>query len=86
MMSRENMAVLAQDMGLDLSCIEGACEVEKMGHGRLAAIGPQVEQLPGMEEEHQSTIRCQGAVQSVAKEHPWEVAPGKPEQGNAKER
>ena len=27
-MSRENMAVLAQDMGLDLSCIEGACEVE----------------------------------------------------------
>ena len=27
-MSRENMAVLAKDMGLDLSCIEGACEVE----------------------------------------------------------
>ena len=27
-MSRENMAVLAKDMGLDLDCIEGACEVE----------------------------------------------------------
>lgn len=27
-MSRENMAVLAKDMGLDLSCVEGACEVE----------------------------------------------------------
>lgn len=27
-MSRENMAVLAKDMGLELDCIEGACEVE----------------------------------------------------------
>ncbi len=27
-MSRENMAMLAKDMGLDLSCVEGACEVE----------------------------------------------------------
>lgn len=27
-MTRENMAVLLQDMGLDVDCVEGACEVE----------------------------------------------------------
>ena len=27
-MTRENMAMIAQDMGLDFSCVEGACEVE----------------------------------------------------------
>jgi hypothetical protein len=27
-MGRENIALVAQDMGLDLSCLEGACEVE----------------------------------------------------------
>jgi TolB-like protein len=27
-MTRENMAMIAKDMGLNLECVEGACEVE----------------------------------------------------------
>ena len=48
-MSRENMAVMAKDMGLDLSCIEGACEVETGRNiGADYVVSGAVTQMSGM--------------------------------------
>jgi hypothetical protein len=47
-MSRENMAVLAKDMGLELDCIEGACEVETGRNiGAAYVVSGSVSQMAG---------------------------------------
>jgi hypothetical protein len=47
-MGRENIAILAKDMGLDLTCIEGACEVETGRNiGAILVVSGSVTQMGG---------------------------------------
>ena len=65
-MTRENMAIIAKDMGLDLSCVEGACEVETgrnlnaayVVSGEVVAVGGSMNLMLKFHETEEGALRA----------------------------
>ena len=63
LMTRENIAVILEDMGVDASCVEGQCEVETGRNLRASYVVSA--SLDKLEDEYVLTVKMHGTEKGV---------------------